>query len=166
MLFCEQLNAFMEEIACTANELCEKAELSAASVSRYRSGERIPEQGGQTFARLCSALETCATQRGLSGYSAKKVAAAFCACENYSDINCEQLRLCLCTLLDGLCISNMQLCKAINYEASTLSRIRSGARQRFSRSRSAAPPSSAFCAAMEFARRICSAFWKSSRNSI
>ena len=57
MLFCEQLNAFMEEIACTANELCEKAELSAASVSRYRSGERIPEQGGQTFARLCSALE-------------------------------------------------------------------------------------------------------------
>lgn len=129
MLFCEQLNAFMEELACTANELCEKAELSAASVSRYRSGERIPEQGGQTFARLCSALETCATQRGLSGYSAKKVAAAFCACENYSDINCEQLRLCLCTLLDGLCISNMQLCKAINYEASTLSRIRSGARQ-------------------------------------
>lgn len=129
MLFCEQLNAFMEEIACTANELCEKAELSAASVSRYRSGERIPEQGGQTFVRLCGALEACAAQRGLRGYSAKEIAAAFCACENYSDINCEQLRLSLCALLDGLCISSTQLCKAINYEPSTLSRIRSGARQ-------------------------------------
>lgn len=42
MTFSQQLNQYMEQIRCSAKELAEASGLSAAVISRYRSGERIP----------------------------------------------------------------------------------------------------------------------------
>ena len=42
MLFKDQLNIYMKELNCTAKQISEISELSAASLSRYRNGERIP----------------------------------------------------------------------------------------------------------------------------
>ncbi len=40
MKFCNQLNEYIELLGCTAKELGSTADLSAATLSRYRSGER------------------------------------------------------------------------------------------------------------------------------
>ena len=44
MKFNEQVNAYIEELNCTAKELADAAGLSAAVISRYRTGEREPGQ--------------------------------------------------------------------------------------------------------------------------
>ena len=40
MRFYEQLNQYMKVVNCTAKELCTVSGISAAALSRYRSGER------------------------------------------------------------------------------------------------------------------------------
>ena len=42
MKFCEQLGKYIEQLSCTAKELCELSGISPSTFSRYRSGERIP----------------------------------------------------------------------------------------------------------------------------
>lgn len=43
MRFYEQLNQYMKVVNCTAKELCTVSGISAAALSRYRSGERVPD---------------------------------------------------------------------------------------------------------------------------
>ena len=43
MRFYEQLNEYMKLLNCTAKELCSASGISAAALSRYRSGERVPD---------------------------------------------------------------------------------------------------------------------------
>ena len=57
MHFYEQLNQYMKVVNCTAKELCTVSGISAAALSRYRSGERVPDVHPETFEQLCSALE-------------------------------------------------------------------------------------------------------------
>ena len=63
MRFYEQLNQYMKVVNCTAKELCIVSGISAAALSRYRSGERVPDVHSETFEQLCSALETLALKR-------------------------------------------------------------------------------------------------------
>ena len=63
MHFYEQLNQYMKVVNCTAKELCTVSGISAAALSRYRSGERVPDVHSETFEQLCSALETLALKR-------------------------------------------------------------------------------------------------------
>lgn len=78
MHFYEQLNQYMKVVNCTAKELCTVSGISAAALSRYRSGERVPDVHSETFEQLCSALETLALkekaqisqkQRSVSNFS-------------------------------------------------------------------------------------------------
>lgn len=78
MRFYEQLNEYMKLLNCTAKELCSASGISAAALSRYRSGERVPDVHSETFEQLCSALETLALkenaqisqkQRSVSNFS-------------------------------------------------------------------------------------------------
>lgn len=56
MNFHEKLNEYIQMLSCTAKELSELSGLSAATLSRYRSGERVPDMRSSTFSQLCSAL--------------------------------------------------------------------------------------------------------------
>ena len=56
MLFKDQLNIYMKELNCTAKQISEISELSAASLSRYRNGERIPETKSNTLNSIAKAL--------------------------------------------------------------------------------------------------------------
>lgn len=49
MKFNEKLNEYINNLPCTAKELCELSGLSAATLSRYRSGERIPEMNSDAL---------------------------------------------------------------------------------------------------------------------
>ena len=56
MRFCEKLNNYIERLDCTAKEIGEMADISPATLSRYCSGERIPEIGSRAFEKLCAAV--------------------------------------------------------------------------------------------------------------
>ena len=44
MKFSEALQMYMDQLDCTAKELCRLSGISAASFSRYKNGERAPER--------------------------------------------------------------------------------------------------------------------------
>lgn len=56
MKFCEILNEYIERLCCTAKDLSEKSGISAAALSRYRSGERLPDTDSDTAKKLCTAI--------------------------------------------------------------------------------------------------------------
>ena len=56
MEFNEKLNEYINNLSCTAKELCELSGLSAATLSRYRSGERVPEMNSDALWQLCCAI--------------------------------------------------------------------------------------------------------------
>lgn len=56
MDFNTKLNEYIKTLNCTAKDLSEYSGLSAATISRYRSGSRIPESGSQNFSNLVKGL--------------------------------------------------------------------------------------------------------------
>ena len=49
MKFSEKLNDYIEQLSCTGKDICNLSGISAASFSRYRNGERVPELGTKPF---------------------------------------------------------------------------------------------------------------------
>ena len=123
MRFCEQLNAYIEQLGCTARELSEAAGISAATLSRYRSGERVPERDSAGYERLCAAIAA----RG--GWDPAEVAAVFGRCSDLGAANRAQLRENFDTLMTVLRLNPTQLARGTNYDPSAVIRIRNGTRQ-------------------------------------
>lgn len=63
MKFSEKLNEYMENLDCSAKEICDSSGLSQATLSRYRSGERTPDIGTDSFEKLCVAIAAIAQYR-------------------------------------------------------------------------------------------------------
>ena len=129
MTFSEQLNDYMEQLACSARELGDLGGISAASLSRYRSGARIPALGTKAFENLCSAIARLAAKNNLPEITTDAVKAAFLACEDFAGADKEALRQNFNALLSALPINLSQLCQYINYDASAIFRIRNGTRR-------------------------------------
>ncbi len=129
MKFSEKLNEYIEILGCSAKEICDVSGLSQATVSRYRSGERVPEFGTDAYEKLCSAISAIAEYRRAEGITDENVSAAFLACEDICAIDTALMRLNFNALLGTLKISVPNLCKHTNYDASTLFRIKNGTRR-------------------------------------
>lgn len=56
MKFNEKLNEYLAEVGCTAKELSAASGISPATLSRYRSGDRVPSVDTEQFTRLCEAI--------------------------------------------------------------------------------------------------------------
>ena len=129
MKFSEKLNEYIVELSCTAKDICNLSGISAASFSRYRNGERIPELGTKPFEALCCALVQLAVEKKVPGITVDTVKEAFVNCEDFLSIDKEQLRKNFNTLLSALNVNLAQLCQYTNYDASTIFRIRNGTRK-------------------------------------
>lgn len=129
MKFCQQLSEYLCRLSCTGKELCALAGISAASFSRYKNGERVPELGTPAFEGLCRALGEIAEQRGYGDLTADAVRAAFAACEDFVATDKEQLRRNFNTLVAAMGINLTRLCQYTNYDPSTIFRIRNGSRR-------------------------------------
>lgn len=129
MKFCQQLSEYLCWLSCTGKELCALAGISAASFSRYKNGERVPELGTPAFEGLCRALGEIAEQRGYGDLTADAVRAAFAACEDFVATDKEQLRRNFNTLVAAMGINLTRLCQYTNYDPSTIFRIRNGSRR-------------------------------------
>lgn len=134
MNFNEILNQYMEQLGITAKELSDASGLAASTLSRYRLGDRVPEKDSRVFRQLCSALASIAEQKYRQGIIPKIITKSqvmnhFLECRDMMDLDREQFRQKLNTLIFVLTINISDLCRYINYDTSTLFRIRNGSRK-------------------------------------
>lgn len=129
MRFHEVLNVYLEELGCTAKELSEYSGLSAATLSRYRSGERVPERCSEAMEKLCAAIVLAAQRRGDWEITTEDVGKRFRSCPDVAATDRELLRQNFNALVSALNINISRLCRHTNYDASTIFRIRNGTRQ-------------------------------------
>lgn len=129
MKFSEKLNDYIEQLSCTGKDICNLSGISAASLSRYRNGERVPEFGTKPFEDLCCALAQISAQKGKLQITADTVKKAFVSCDDFVSTDKELLRKNFNTLLSALNVNLTQLCQYTNYDASAVFRIRNGSRK-------------------------------------
>ena len=129
MKFSEKLNDYIEQLSCTGKDICNLSGISAASFSRYRNGERVPELGTKPFEDLCCALAQISAQKGELQITADAVKKAFVSCDDFVSTDRELLRKNFNTLLSALNVNLTQLCQYTNYDASAIFRIRNGSRK-------------------------------------
>ena len=60
MKFCDVLNNYIEELNCLAKDIEKLSGISASTLSRYRSGERVPDKSSDNYKKLCRAIEEIA----------------------------------------------------------------------------------------------------------
>ena len=129
MKFSEKLNDYIEQLSCTGKDICNLSGISAASLSRYRNGERVPEFGTKPFEDLCCALAQISVQKGELQITADAVKKVFVSCDDFVSTDKELLRKNFNTLLSALNVNLTQLCQYTNYDASAVFRIRNGSRK-------------------------------------
>ena len=128
MHFSEKLKEYMETLHCTARELSDAAGLSPATVSRYRSGERVPEPYSDAFDRLCNAIVSLSIGSA-APLSRATVEESFLRCPDFIVADQELLRQKLNALIAALKLNIAKLCRCTGYEVSALFRIRRGSRK-------------------------------------
>lgn len=127
-MFKDQLNEYMTQLCCSGRELAETSGLSPATISRYRSGEREPKSAAE-WDKLISGIACLAAQRDIPALTEEAVREKLERFSPESSFDMERLRCNLNSLLVTFSISVSDLARSINYDASYLSRIRSGQRR-------------------------------------
>lgn len=128
MDFKKLLDDYMEQLNCTAKDLAEKSGLSAATISRYRSGDRTPEDGSENFARLINGIVSIAESKGIPDISEQSVSDAFSPYVRNS-VDIAHFQKNFHTLLTVVPINISDLARFLNFDPSYISRIRNGQRQ-------------------------------------
>lgn len=128
MDFKKLLDDYMKQLDCTAKDLAENSGLSAATISRYRSGERIPEDGSENFDRLINGIVSIAENKKIPNITVQSVSEAFSPYVR-NNVNIAHLQKNFHTLLTVVPINISDLARFLNYDPSYISRIRNGQRQ-------------------------------------
>lgn len=124
MTFKDLLNEDMDHIGCSLSELSRSSGLSAAVLSRYRSGEREPRSGSRQLSDLLRGISKLEKEGKFPDRSEQRR-------RNYENsLVTKRLLLSshLSRMLEIVPVSIKELSIALNYDASYLSRIRSGKR--------------------------------------
>lgn len=129
MFFHEKLNQFIEEIDCTAKDISNISGISAPTLSRYRSGTRTPDIDSDNFDRLCTAISTISKKNPSRILSKSEIKKQFTDCTDIIYVDKNALMDNFNTIVTLFNININDLCKHINYDPSTISKFRTGARQ-------------------------------------
>ena len=127
--FKDILIKYMEELDCSSKELADSSGLSAATISRYRSGERIPDVESDNLKQLIYGIVKLAQKRNLSSINDITVHSDFLRFLPDISADFSILQANLNTLFTMLSINTSEFARFLNYDASYISRIKSGERQ-------------------------------------
>lgn len=125
MNFNEQLNKYITQINCSSKELADVSGLSATVISRYRNGERTPNIRSKQLDSLVAGLYTLLSNKGIN-LSKEYIYRSLSSTLNDVEIDLSQLSKNFNELTSVLNISMAELSRKIGYDASYLSRIRTG----------------------------------------
>ena len=124
MKFKDYLQKDIERIGCSLSELSKASGLSSAVLSRYRSGERAPRKDSELLVQLCNGITELEQKAGLASTVQNRLAIYKAALSEDYVLNYDRFD----RLLKILHVSMKELSRELNYDASYLSRIRSGKR--------------------------------------
>ena len=128
MDFKKLLDDYMKQLDCTAKDLAENSGLSAATISRYRSGDRIPEDGTENFDRLINGIVSIAENKKIPDITVQSVSEAFSPYVR-NNVDIAHLQKNFHTLLTAVPMNISDLARFLNFDPSYISRIRNGQRQ-------------------------------------
>ena len=121
MTFAELLNQYISTANCTARELAESAGISETMISRYRSGSRFPKE--EQLQKLAAALSLYSGDTEEDIYHALQS-----VCPN-DEANTTALSEAFSNLINEYHINMADLARSMSFDASYLSRIKSGQRR-------------------------------------
>ena len=126
MKFSDCLNEYMRKLSCTGKELAEYAGLSEAVISRYRKGEREPSENSVHLQKLSFGIASVAQNKGESAITEKSVLLVLqeAITSEKSIFLGERLNY----LIDELQINVSRMASFLHYDASYISKIRTGKR--------------------------------------
>ncbi|MDO4344527.1 MAG: helix-turn-helix transcriptional regulator [Eubacteriales bacterium] len=128
MDFQERLNLYIEEIHCTGKELAENSGISETVLSRYRTGERSPLTDSGYLEKLAEGIVKTAKQKGISVTDASKVLRILKDALKPETETAVFLYEKLDLLLRELDVNVSQMAAFMHYDASYISKIRTGKR--------------------------------------
>lgn len=129
MKFTDEINSYIEKLNCTAKELSEASGLSAAVISRYRTGEREPGSDSEQLQKLAYGIEKIAVIKGISNIAADEVFSVLKASLNEKNDDYKCFVSNFDALIAALDINMKSLAQAANFDVSYLYRVRSGQRK-------------------------------------
>ena len=127
MNFGEQLNKYIDQLECSSKELVIASNLSSAVISRYRNGERTPNIRSKQLEQLVDGLYNISQNKNIN-LTRDEIYNTLSSTLNDIAIDFEQLSKNFSAILLTLNLSIADLSRGIGYDASFLSKIRSGTR--------------------------------------
>lgn len=128
MRFEEALNGYIHQIGITAKDLADASGLSTAVISRYRSGERTPAPDGEPLLNLSKGLARLAQRKGMDGFTQPELLSALQKSLRYDEKEGNRLAVNFDLLINVLNLRSSDMARALNFDPSYLSRIRTGQR--------------------------------------
>ena len=125
MTFCEQLNTYIKHIGCSSKELINASGLSTSVISRYRRGDRRPNIRGKQLEQLVDGLYKLSSSKKLN-ITRDEIYSNLSSTLNDVSIDFEQLSKNFNELIATLNINMSELSRFSSYDASLLSKIRTG----------------------------------------
>ena len=128
MTFAEKLNGYMTRYNCTPKRLVTMSGVSAATISRYRSGSREPLANSMILENISKGLYHAAKEAGYVDLSADQIKDDLISVlsDDSGRYDAEAFRMNLNSLINRLHINTRELCTDIGMDQSKLSRIRAG----------------------------------------
>lgn len=127
MTFGKQLDEYMKITGCTAKELAKASGISETTLSRYRNDMRISKITAEQIKALSKGLIAIAEDDNKLSYD--DVYSVLTEIANIEIYDFQTIIEHINTLIHNLDINSSELAKSLNYDASYLSRIRSGQRK-------------------------------------
>ncbi|MGN0317889.1 MAG: hypothetical protein ACI4E1_08175 [Lachnospira sp.] len=128
MTFHELINEYIDKLGCNAKGLADASGLSAAVISRYRTGEREPVPGSEQFQKLVSGIVQIANEKNITDITMETVSSDFISTLNQKNEDYEKFVANYNTIINTLGINMKVMSLATNFDVSYLYRIRSGQR--------------------------------------
>ena len=125
MTFSEQLNKYIKQIECSSKELVNASGLSTSVISRYRRGDRTPNLKSKQLEQLTDGLYKLSVTKEMN-ITKEEIYTALSDTLNDISIDFEQLSKNFNNLITTLNINVAELSRLSSYDASFLSRIRTG----------------------------------------
>ncbi len=122
MKFNDILNKYINLIGCSSKDVAKYSNLSESIISRYKSGNRIPNN--ENLKKISESLSILSEEK----YKKEDIFNEFNKTINNTEIDFEIIRCNLNKLIVCLDINASELAKFLNFDASYLSRIRNGNR--------------------------------------
>ena len=127
MTFSEQLNEYIKQIECSSKDLVIASGLTTSVISRYRRGDRTPSLKSKQLEQLTDGLYKLSVTKEVN-ITKEEIYITLSGTLNDISIDFEQLSKNFNELVTTLDINMAELSRSSSYDASLLSKIRTGNR--------------------------------------